>query len=178
MTEESKMVPPGDLANADAATPKSAAQECADLMVKWDNFEPVWSVEMGGIGPGYEQAIQMTAFEMLAYLVDHPTDPETWKDGGWEKVRDNLDREVGPVVADLGLSGAQWGAAVNISTIYYRHGPTKALSMVDKDRHILVSKDDARHTGSRRLREATTSSAEQTDNSAPGMNPNQLATHP
>lgn len=36
-----------------------------DVLRRWDEGSSVWSVEMGGLGPGYEQCIQVLAMELI-----------------------------------------------------------------------------------------------------------------
>lgn len=55
----------------------------ADVLAKWDAGEAIWSVQLGGIGPGYEQTIQVLIMELL---------------------RDNLTRPL-PTVARASLEG-------------------------------------------------------------------------
>jgi hypothetical protein len=62
----------------------------------------------------------------------------------WERDRDNIRNfSINDLtIKNLGLSGAQWGAALNLATMFYMHGV--ACVMEDervKDRHIIVSKD-------------------------------------
>lgn len=53
-----------------------------ELVSQWDSGETIWSIEMGGLGPGYEQAIQILAVEIT---------------------RDNLDKQVpNPAPSDWG----------------------------------------------------------------------------
>lgn len=114
-------------------------KDAADWLARWDAGGTVWSIEMGGLGPGYEQAIQITAAEVLRWLLTHKPDLDTT----WETTRDKLNQEVGYVdpVKALGLSGAQWGAAVNIAASLYREGPRSIMTNPTlKDRHIQVSK--------------------------------------
>ena len=40
-------------------------QTALDALAAWDRGEHVWTVELGGIGPGYEMAIQTLAFELI-----------------------------------------------------------------------------------------------------------------
>ena len=113
----------------------------------WDAGHPVWSVEMGGIGPGYEQAIQVTAAEVLRHLVANQIDHSKWSDTDvWKADREGIEKALfaKPLIEALGLSGAQWGAAVNLAAIFYRRGPADALAdEAVKDRKILVSKPSA-----------------------------------
>lgn len=32
----------------------------ADLLKRWDAGDPIWSIEMGGLGPSHEQCIQIS----------------------------------------------------------------------------------------------------------------------
>ncbi len=132
----------------------------ADVLTKWDAGEPVWTIEMGGMGPGYEQAIQITAFEMLrlmvgdppnfdaidreAELLEHEPSAIPYGETEWHKYRDEMDKalfaEDGPC-RGLGLSGAQYGAASNIASVFVRHGYRAGLDLAPTDRHILVSKN-------------------------------------
>jgi hypothetical protein len=52
-----------------------------------------------------------------------------------------IEKQVNSIIQPLGLSGAQWGAAMNIAACFYRMGPREALKAIDKDRRILVSKN-------------------------------------
>lgn len=114
----------------------ASAQELLD---RWDAGKIVWTIVMGGISPGYEQALQITAFEMIrALLKQDPIDWEALQDDreATRALYDKISAEVTPIVdAKLGLSGAQFGAAWNMATVFVRHGPVKAMSMVEKDRH-------------------------------------------
>lgn len=123
------------------------ANDAKEWLEKWDAGEPVWSVEMGGIGPGYEQAIQVTAVEILRHLITTEADVANWSDAeAWQVEREAIETALfaNPVIEGLGLSGAQWGAAMNLATIFYRRGPADALAdEAVKDRKILVSKPSA-----------------------------------
>ncbi|HET8636014.1 MAG TPA: hypothetical protein VFL96_04110 [Acidobacteriaceae bacterium] len=108
----------------------------------WDAGDPVWTVEMGGIGPGYEQAIQIMGFEFLRWMLSAPP-----KDGwdnlegdAWREYRDACEAACSDTVKQIGPSGAQFGAAMNLASVFAKQGYAKGLTMVDADRHILVSK--------------------------------------
>ena len=114
-----------------------------DWLAKWDSKEPVWSIEMGGIGPGYEQAIQVTTAEIIRFLVTDeirlpdPHDGEA-KASEWEALDSLISKSVLPRI-EGGLSGAQWGAAMNLAIILYRRGTAALDDDEVKDRRILVS---------------------------------------
>ncbi len=100
-------------------------KDAAELLAKWDAGEGVWSVEMGGFGPGYEQALQIAVFEVLRHLL------------GGGKIEDA--DTVLPTLSYLGLSGAQWGAARGLANAFFTDGPRKTLEKFDDDRKIQVS---------------------------------------
>jgi hypothetical protein len=105
---------------------QSYGKDAADLLSRWDAGRGVWSVAMGGFGPGYEQALQIAAFEVLRHLLS----------GGDIEAADI----VLPRLAYLGLSGAQWGAARYLARSFHELGPRRVHEQYDSDRHIQVSK--------------------------------------
>ncbi len=90
----------------------------------------VWSIEMGGIGPGYEQAIQDLSIEMLDLLL---LDYKLVNDS------DLQDKILFKFGVDRGYSGAQWGAARNLAYNLYRRGLAALDDVEVADRKILVS---------------------------------------
>lgn len=116
--------------------------DATDWLARWDNGRSVWSIEMGGMGPGYEQCIQITAAELLRLMLKHQFNADLWKDSDvWKRDRDQIDKEVFevPAVKALGLSGAQFGAAMSLASRIYMDGPRKVMSTPEiKDRHIQV----------------------------------------
>lgn len=102
----------------------------AEAVALWDAGDPVWTVEMGGIGPGYEQCIQIFVFALLrACVADPKATPDTV-----------VDRAVAENSYRLGLSSAQFGAALNLAHAMHEQGYRAALKSVSSDRLILVSK--------------------------------------
>lgn len=118
--------------------------DATDWLKRWDEGKSVWTISMGGLGPGYEQCIHITCAEILRVMLDKRYDVEKWADKDeWRKVRDEIDDLVMkvPCVEELGLSGAQWGAAMNVAAFLYRQGPRAVMKDERvKDRHIQVSK--------------------------------------
>jgi hypothetical protein len=123
--------------------------DAADWLKRWDEGHSVWTIEMGGLGPGYEQCIHVTAAEILRVMLEAKFDASKWTkayDGlsQWKRDRDVIDKLVMavPAVKALGLSGAQWGAALNLASMFYMQGPVKIMQDERvKDRHIQVSKN-------------------------------------
>jgi hypothetical protein len=117
--------------------------DATEWLKRWDEGRTVWTISMGGLGPGYEQCIHITCAEILRVMLEKRYDVEKWADKDeWSKVRDEIDETVMavPCVKALGLSGAQWGAAMNVAAFLYRHGPRFVMNDERvKDRHIQVS---------------------------------------
>lgn len=128
-------------------TPEQKAEmygkDAADLLARWDAGDsPIHTVEMGGLGPGYEQALQITAFEILRDLLTRKPDHSLWADeDAWKAERDIIDKNVSKIIDSLGLSGAQWGAAMSLATAWYMRGPVQVMSEVDDNRRTMVSKN-------------------------------------
>ncbi len=118
--------------------------DAADWLSRWDAGKGVWSIEMGGLGPGYEQCIQITAAEILRHLLEAKYDSSLWQDTDvWKRDRDTIEKYgfANERVKALGLSGAQWGAAISLATKLYMDGPRKIMKEPKiKDRHIQVQR--------------------------------------
>ena len=125
-----------------------------EALAAWDRGDEVETVEMGGMGDGYEMAIQCVGFELMRALT---TDPdlkrmnEETPDGCEfpQAFKDRLDEIVRPLDAKQpdgsyklgGLSGAQVGAAKNMALTLVRHGWDNARNQVP-ERMIFVRKQD------------------------------------
>lgn len=118
--------------------------DAADWLARWDAGKGIWSIEMGGLGPGYEQCIQITAAEVLRYLIDNKVDCASQYEGdAWKALSSAIDKSLwaNPKINDLGLSGAQAGAAKSLGTMLYKLGPRGMMNDERvKDRHIQVQR--------------------------------------
>lgn len=118
--------------------------ETVDQMLEaWDKGETIWSLEMGGIGPGYEQALQIAAVEFsragkdYSPVGDNEKDAEAWRTLCGEvlsRINESL----------LGLSGAQYDAASWLAWQWCHKGGPRALmdrtkKKGDSERLIQVS---------------------------------------
>ena len=118
--------------------------DAKDWLARWDKGRSVWSIEMGGLGPGYEQCIQITCAEVLRWLLDSNCSMEDWE-GDENKRKADMDKIDEALFANtkinqLGLSGAQHGAAVSLACMLYKRGPIEVMTDDRvKDRHIQVS---------------------------------------
>lgn len=114
------------LPNDTTATPE-------EVVTAWDKGETVWSIEMGGIGPGYEQAIQVLVIELLRDHLGKPLpdekDFEKWGKATISRINEDC----------YGFSGAQVGAAKTIAWRIFRDGYGPTLRSAPKDRLIQVS---------------------------------------
>lgn len=120
-------------------------KDAAEWLKRWDEGRICHTIEMGGLGPGYEQCIHVTCAEILRHMLEANYMPELWKDEAvWKQVRDEIEAmsHKNPTIKALGLSGAQWGAAMNVAIHLYRDGPAHVMQDdAVKDRHIQVSRD-------------------------------------
>lgn len=118
-------------------------------LAAWDAGDGVFSVEMGGIGPGYEMSIQGLAFELLrAFNGKVPPIDRQWSDA--EVLQ--LNKDMNAIASRLdgepwaGFSGAQVGAAKSLVVKILRTGSYSAAlrDPAFKDRLIQVCRKDLR----------------------------------
>lgn len=120
-------------------------KDICEWLDRWDSGRGVWSLEMGGIGPGYEQAIQITVAEVVRELICGDYDAVSWEDkekgeADGKKIEDAIFAI--QKIKDLGLSGAQWGGAMSLACLLFRRGPTAVFTDEKlKDRTIQVGKN-------------------------------------
>jgi hypothetical protein len=119
-------------------------QTAKEQLEKWDAGDSIWMVEMGGLGPGYEQAIQVLAMELVRDKLNQTLPPigdPAWGSWGDETVSRIDYRKPDGTYACGGFSGAQVGAAKSLALHILRHGPAKAFSdEAGKNRMIQVSR--------------------------------------
>ncbi len=106
-----------------------------EALRQWDEGGMVSTIEMGGMGPGYEQAIHVTVFELLRELLgkELPKNEET--------LQSLFDEATHTVCkkGDLGLSGAQAAAAQQVVYRAMKYGWAGMLKDAPSDRRIMVS---------------------------------------
>lgn len=143
--------------NMDAAEqPKRIIPSTVDeALAAWDAGEEVQTVEMGGLGDGYEMSIQIVAFELLRAMRDDAKLGRAISEipnGGRfpQETQDSLDKVIHALdVKDeetgrykLGLSGAQAGAAKSLAITIHRRGYEALKDEEVQDRLIFVRKQD------------------------------------
>lgn len=118
-----------------------------ELLAAWDSGESIWSIEMGGLGPGYEQAIQICAVEFARSGKDFsPSGDKDADNKAWEAICSARLKEINTPESELGLSGAQFGAAAWLAWKWcHAGGPENLIQMAKKqdpedDRSIQVSR--------------------------------------
>jgi hypothetical protein len=102
-------------------------KDATEYLRRWDEEGRAWSIEMGGFGPGYEQALQMAMMEALRIELDP------------DAALDHATFGANARVQHLGLSGAQAGAAMSLARAIAADGPIVTLKKVDSNRHIQIN---------------------------------------
>lgn len=92
----------------------------------------------------YEQAIQIAAAEILRHMLARGYESSRWEDDSAAAKRDceEIDAacRANKRITALDLSGAQWGAALNLACQLYNRGPRAVMADErTKERHIQVS---------------------------------------
>jgi len=117
--------------------------DAAEWLRRWDEGRSVWTIEMGGLGPGYEQCIHIVCAETLRYWLISGVTDDDFSGDKWKALMKRTDESLfaNKIIDALGLSGAQHGAGVGIAAHLYRKGPRAIMKdPAVKDRHIQVSK--------------------------------------
>lgn len=119
-------------------------RDAEDWLARWDSGRTCWTIEMGGLGPGYEQCIHIVCAETLRYWLATSVTEENFIEGKWQALTERTREHsfANKIVNDLGLSGAQYGAGVSIAAHIFRKGPRAIMKDPEvKDRKIQVSKN-------------------------------------
>ena len=111
-----------------------------EAVQRWDDGEPLWCIELGGLGPGYEQCIHVCAVEILrdALASETPLDEKAFESLATATISFH-NGSLG------GLSGCQAGMASQEAWLAYKHGWRGMLKTaqdqgLDDSRFIQVSK--------------------------------------
>lgn len=113
-----------------------------EALIRWDNNDIVWTVERGGIGPGYEQVIQIGVFELCKDIYNNKIIPLNNK-----KMNKFFDDELNKTMSRepklTGLSGAQAGALKHLAYRFLVDGYKQTLKSAEKAKAklIMVQKD-------------------------------------
>lgn len=117
------------------ALPKYA-DECREMLAKWDSDGIIWSIEMGGLGPGHEQCIQIMAVEFTRACIDLPLEGET-EDERHKVFWAACEMAIKPINKDLGgVSGAQFGASAWLARMWlHETGPAGLIARAKAEGH-------------------------------------------
>jgi hypothetical protein len=121
--------------------------EVKDMLKKWDSGQSIFTLEMGGLGPGYEQAIQICMIEICRAAIKKPRQETETDDQYWERFKVLRDKVVHKIDDQCGgFSGAQVDAASTLAFRFIRDGIQKSFDSFKKqrskefeNRHIQVS---------------------------------------
>ncbi len=115
---------------------------------RWDEGQDIWSIQMSEVGPGHEQAIQITTAELIRIILNNGYDYKKWSNPNgptdWNRDREQIYEQVmkNPIIESLGLDGAQYGAALFLAAKLCIDGPAKILTYPEtQNRIIQVSKN-------------------------------------
>ena len=125
------------------------AVDAREQLRRWDAGELIWTIEMGGMGPGYEQAIQVLAIEIVRDEIDKPLPTKDLREWGDATVS-RIDYKLPDGSYSCGgFSGAQVGAAKQLAFHWLRDGVAATLNQVEDDRRILCSRKTWPHAPER-----------------------------
>lgn len=105
-----------------------------DFLDAFDRGDVVPTIEMGGLGPGYEQCIQLLTVELVRdALAGRMPDPNKLDHFG-DDVIARCSEPLG------GLTGAQVGAARELAYRLLKNGWQKTIQSAPRDRRIMFSR--------------------------------------
>lgn len=117
-----------------------------EAIKQWNAGSPIFSIDMSGMGPGYEQGIQITVFEMIKLLkFKCPNKAQT------HKVLDDALAKVDKKY-DIGHSGASAGAAIWLAHKILSTGYAETINTAPKDRLIQVDNNWQHKLRQRKIR--------------------------
>jgi hypothetical protein len=121
--------------------------DAAEWLRRWDEGALCWTISMGGLGPSYEQAIQILVAEIIRDNLNARIPQEGEKFGDWGDATVSRIDAKDPVTGQFamgGYSGAQVGAAKSLAWHFLTNGPGQTLIDCDRhgidDRRLMVSK--------------------------------------
>lgn len=105
----------------------------------WKDGKIVWSAELGGLGPSYEQCIQILLWEILHTWGDRPlpTDNGVTYPEEYDQHVDELASRLSKV---YGFSGAQVAAAKATAFQFMKYGYSEQMAKLPDERWIQVSR--------------------------------------
>jgi hypothetical protein len=111
--------------------------DAAEWLGRWDDSIGVWTIKVGGLSAGYDQCINIMVAEVVRALIEINPDKT---DEALKTVKPVLEEAIAGTERLLGMSGAQYGAALSLGFQIWLHGPRKVMEMYPGDRHTQASK--------------------------------------
>ena len=105
-------------------------EELIALVAAYNNGDIVESVEMGGMGDGYEAAIQTVGFAIMESLCSISVPAKVERHNA---VVEKASIKAMASIPDMGYSGAQVGAAQNMAAVLWRYGVSEGMNKARKD---------------------------------------------
>src|SRR5256885_880394 len=114
-------------------------ETAAEALAAWDSGEIVTTVELGGIGPGYEQAIQVCTFEIIRDALEAKLPATDDREEEFSALADATVHRIDHLCG--GFSGAQVGAAKWLAFRTLRDGWGHVIEQArKKDQTTMVSR--------------------------------------
>jgi len=100
-----------------------------ELLTMWDDGQTIWAPQLGGLGPGYDQAIMVATIEFAREALSHgekiKRTPEVWAE-----ICDHV-TNTNPLVK--GISGAMYGVAKWLAARWYYDGPRRVIQDYNRE---------------------------------------------
>jgi hypothetical protein len=110
----------------------------SEAIKNWKDGKTVWSAELGGIGPGYEQAIQVLLWEIVSrWDQGEVKDNEKSYPENYNKHVDGVTNELDKI---FGFSGAQVGVAKATAYQFLKYGYSEMMNKLPDERWIQVDR--------------------------------------
>jgi len=107
-----------------------------EVVKKWKSGDTIWSVELGGLGPGYEQALQNFLFDLFAYLVKSKIPLKSLSND--KKYSKRYEDICDKIAKGRELTGAMVGSARATAYQFYKYGYAERMKTAPDDRMIQV----------------------------------------
>lgn len=107
-------------------------ETAAEALKAWDSGDSVFTLEMGGLGPGYEQCIHVACFEVIRDMANDPVPADEEGLKAWSAKAD-VALHRADKFPDMGMSGAQAGAAKSLAYNFIKEGPRAFLERVKRE---------------------------------------------
>ena len=111
-----------------------------EVAKKWRDKKFVYTIELGGLGLGYEQALQEYLFDVFTYLTENKIDIDTLVENG--KYTEKFEKIADDIAKGRDLSYAMYGIARGTAFQFHRYGYAYMMNTVPKDRIIIQIIDE------------------------------------